>query len=394
MVTTETSPKAARTVRVLCSEPEIVACRKAWERLQQHPNADWGFFGLINHLRNEIESPCIFELSSREEVRSLWAGRLERARLPLRLGYLRLGTIPVRCLSIITGGTMGDDSLESCRELLAAAQRVLVAKRLDFILLSYLPCEHPLFKLAARDLSPWYCRDWGVIPSTPWRMTLPASFGGFLAKRSKKHTYWLKRLPRVLEEAFPGQVSMRVFRAPSEVTEFCRDSEAVSRLTYQHQLGESLRADRESLARCMLLAENGSLRGYILYVKNEPAAYWLATAFHSTLHLNLTGYNPELKKFEIGTVLLLKLFADHCGTGIEKVDFGLGGALYKERFGDESFTEASVRIYRACPRSLFINAFSGGNERVSAGMRALLQKLGVLQKVKTLWRARLSAQDG
>jgi hypothetical protein len=283
---------------------------------------------------------------------------------------------------------MGDDSEEACATLLQAAMQTMAEKQLDLIDLGYIPCEHPLFKLAV-TLPGWQCRDFGVTRGGHWRMKLPESYEEFLGQRSKKHRYWLKRLPRVLEEAFPGQVKIRRFQSPGEVEEFSRDAEAVSTQTYQHRLGEGF--NNEYKARCDLFAARGAFCGYVLYINGEPKAYWLATAYQDTIYLNLTGYEPALRKFELGTILLMKLFADHCGTSIRKVDFGLGGAGYKERFGDESFQEASTRIYRASLKPLFVNVLTGLHGRISAGAKAVLTKLGLLQRLKRHWRTQLSA---
>jgi CelD/BcsL family acetyltransferase involved in cellulose biosynthesis len=88
----------------------------------------------------------------------------------------------------------------------------------------------------------------------------------------------------------------------------------------------------------------------------------------------------------------MKLFEDHCGTVVQKVDFGLGAALYKERFGDESFLEASICIYRLTPRGVFANFLTGANTKISTFIITLLSKLGLLQKVKTFWRGRLAVK--
>jgi hypothetical protein len=375
-------------LRILYSEAELSTCKAAWEEFQQHPNVDWGFFGLINRTRNL--KPCVLELQAGGKTKALWVGRIEERKLPIELGYFKLGSMHVKQLSILNGGIMGDDSEDACRVLMQGALRLLQECKLDYVALSYIPCNHLLYRLATREVSSWLCRDFGVIPNQHWKMILPGSYEEFLKKRSKKHRYWLKRLSRVLEDDFPGQVTMRAFTKPADVSEFCREAESVAKLTYQHQLGSAFSNNEEYQSRCKLLAEQGALRGYIMYVKQQPVAYWFATAYRQTLHLNYTGYDPEFRKYEVGTVLLMKLIEDHCGTSIHDVDFGLGSALYKERFGDETFNEATVRVYRSSANALFANVVIGGSAKFSAGLKALLVKLGLLQKIKTFWRARMS----
>jgi CelD/BcsL family acetyltransferase involved in cellulose biosynthesis len=292
-------------------------------------------------------------------------------------------------LNIINGGRIGEDSEETCRAMLDCALKLAKEEQLEFVALSYVPCDHVLFNLAGKTVPSWSGRDWGVVPNEHWRMTLPVSFEEFLKKRSKKHRYWLKRLPRVLEDDFPAQVRMRGFTSPEEAAQFCSEAGSVARLTYQHQLGSAFNDDEEYRDRCRMLAGQGALRGYIFYVKDRPVAYWFVTAYQDTLHLNYTGYDPEYRKYEVGTVLLMKLIEDHCGGAMKKVDFGLGAALYKERFGDESFQEATVRIYSGGFRSQLLKVVAALNARIVARLKSLLTRLGLLQRLKTFWRARL-----
>lgn len=385
----ETTAKNSE-VKILCTAGEIATCQAAWEEFQQHPNVDFGFFGLINKVRSQ--SPCVLELQQGGTTRGLWVGRIEERNLPVEFGYLKLGTVRVKQLNILTGGIMGDASEDSCRVLLQGALRLLETHQLDYIALSNINCNHVLYRLATRQVASWLCRDFGVIPKEHWKMTLPASFDDFMKKRSKKHRYWLKRMARMLEDDFPKQVKLQAFTKLEEVGEFCRAADAVARLTYQHQLGSAFSDNEEYRSRCQLLAAQGSLRGYILYVKEKPVAYWFATAYRQALHLNYTGYDPEFRKYEVGTVLFMKMIEDHCGSSVQEIDFGLGSALYKERFGDVSFPEATVRIYRFSGKALFVNLLMGGSAKVTAGLKAMLGKLGLLQKIKTFWRTRMSGK--
>ena len=379
-----------RTVRVLESASDLAEIREVWARLQRHPNANWDFYWHINATRQQ--PPCVLELRQDGEVKSLWIGRIEKGRVPLEFGYRKLGSIPVYRLSIITGGVLGDTSEEACRLLIERARQLLAERQLDVLVLNYIPVDHPLFGLAA-ELPSWSCRDWGTRTTIHWTMTLPASFEQFLRKRSNKHRYWLNRLPRALEAAYPGQVRIRSFTTPNEIGEFWHDAGEVAESTYQYQLGESFCANADYLARCKSLAEKGMIRGYVLYIADQPRAYWMATVCHVTAYLNFTGYYPEFKKFELGTILLMKLFEDLCGTSVEKVDFGHGGATYKERFGDGKFYEASIRIYRLAPRALVLNFLTAVNARLSVGIGILLSRTGMMQKVKTLWRRRLAGKE-
>ncbi len=259
------------TAETLCSASEISRCRETWEKMQKHPNTDWEFYNLINKCREEVEDPCVLQLRNERDVVSVWAGRVERTPFELRLGYLRLGSLRARTLTIVTGGLMGNDSAEECRLLLDHAMQELPAKRLDALILSYVPCEHPLFTLA-KTVPKWYQRDWVVAPTIHWRIALPDSFEEFLERRSRNHRQQLKKTQRALEKSFPGKVRIRLFQGPAEVDEFCRDAESISKKTYQHHLGEGF--DNEQKARCKLFSRTGAFRGYVLYIEDQPSAFY------------------------------------------------------------------------------------------------------------------------
>jgi len=285
---------------------------------------------------------------------------------------------------------MGDDSEETCRAMLQRAVRVVAEKRLDCLFIGYVQCQEPLFRLAARDFPSWYCRDWAITASKHWALKLPESFDSFLKGRSKKHRYWLKRLPRVLEETFPQRVKIEAFRDPQGFDIFYRDARTVFETSYQRRIGGAFGADDSEMAKSKLSAERGAFRGYILYIDGCPCSYWLTTVYHDVLHLNQTGYDPRFRKFELGTILLMRVLADHCGTPVREADFGPGEEGYKERFGDYSFSEASVRIYRPCARTVFANALMGLNAKLSGGGELLLAKLGLFQRVKRILHQGLS----
>jgi Acetyltransferase (GNAT) domain len=382
--------KSDVSVRVLDSDAELLACKDAWQEFQMHPNVDWGFYHLINRVRNQ--TPCVLELRDGGKTKALWVGRIEEGVMPITFGYLKLGRMRVKQLNILNGGIMGDESEESCSRMFEGVQALAADRKLDFVALNYVSCGRKVFQMATRQIPGLFCRDFGVIKNEHWKMELPGSYEDFLKKRSKKHRYWLKRLTRVLEDDFPGEVKIRAFTKLDESDEFCREADAVAKLTYQHQLGSAFSDNEEYRSRCKLSAEQGALRGYILYVKQKPVAYWYATACRATLHLNYTGYDPEYKKYEVGTVLFMKLIEDHCGGKMKEIDFGLGGAVYKERFGDINFLEATVRIYRPTPRALFINVLIGGSAKVTAGIKTMLLKMGLLQRIKTFWRSRMSGK--
>ena len=376
-------------VRITKARSGVEAWGVTWREWQWHPNADIDFYLLILDLWQKRVSPLVIQLEEGGRPVAMLAGRVETAEDDFRLGYLRLFGIKVRRLNIITGGWMGDTGGEASRRLVTEVRNLLKRDRLDYALLCNIPTDSTLYHhyrqtpgLLTRDLLPE--------KSLRWKMHLPDTYAEFLKRRKKKHRYWLNRVVRVLEQEFPARLRTRCFRLAEEVETFCADAEQVARLTYHRRLGVGFINDAVHQKRCLFAAQNNRFRGYVLYVDERPKAFWAGTLYKGVFHLAWTGYDPEWKKYELGTVLFLKMVEGMCSEKVQEIDFGIGEAFYKERFGDQSWEEASVCLYSATARGIAINGLRTIFGLASRGTRAVLGSLGLLARLKTYWRRRLT----
>jgi hypothetical protein len=287
---------------------------------------------------------------------------------------------------------MGDSTVECSRQLVLEVCRLLKSKHLDYALLSNFPTDSTLYS-AAKSSSGLLTRDYFPDKSVHWKMRLPESYPELLKKRKKKHRYWLNRIQRVLEEEFPGRVQTRCFRQVGEVEAFCTDAETIAVLTYQRSLNAGFINDAAHQRRCRFAAQNDRFRGYILYIDDQPRAFWCGTLYKRVFHLAWTGYHPEWKKYELGTALFLKMVENLCGERVGEIDFGLGEASYKERFGDESWEEATVHIYSPTLRGASLNLMRLTLECFSRTAKAILRSLGIIARLKRLWRDRLRKKE-
>ena len=69
---------------------------------------------------------------------------------------------------------------------------------------------------------------------------------------------------------------------------------------------------KSNAKRLALEAANGWMRAYVIYVKDEPAAFWICTVYRDTVYSDYTGYDPQYKKYEIGTALFLRMVGETC----------------------------------------------------------------------------------
>jgi hypothetical protein len=377
-------------VKVITSLAEISALRSFWESRQQHPIVDFDFFNLVAK-RSNVISPCVLVLSRGSEPVALMAGRIERTELPVRFGYVTLAKIPVRQLVLLACEYLGEKTEDNTRSLVTCTDRLLSRERLDLAIFWQLKVgsgEHAaierIFKRSRISLS--------QEASKHWLMSLPRTWDDFLKSRSHKRRHELRRLPKVLDRDFGSQWGIRTYASSHQVMDFIDAVESVAARTYQRGLNVGFRRDEENIQRVCMDALQGRLAGYVLFIKDEPRAFWYCFIYKSVLYPVATGYDPAFKDYEPGTILLLKIIQDYCGSDVELIDFGSGDADYKRRFCSKHFQEVSILLFAKSARGRGLRGLHVATLAGAKLGKRFLDRLQITQLVKTRWRRRLTQQ--
>jgi len=385
-MTLENASLKSLQVKVLTTLEEIQAMRNVWTAMQWHPNADLDFYTLIVSVRSEVLKPYVLVVSRGDEPVAVLAGRVEEGRLEIKMGYKVLWQPRVRRITLLYGGCMGQTGEDVNRAVVKRLLQSLREQKADLLSWGGIRWKSPLQQMLSRAPA-FLCRDYLARPSEHWTMDLPTSLDEFLERKmNKKHRYWAKRAMRVLEKDFPGAVRYRCVTTPEDVETLFSHTVQVARKTYQWGLGVGFQDNEENRKRLRLAAQKGWLRGYLLYLKEEPVAFWICTVYGDTVHLDFTGFDPELRKYEIGTALFLRMLGELGAQNVRHLDFGLGTAFYKERFGDGKFEETTMCVFGSSARALGLSVLrllTGGPSELA---RALLLRFRLEQKVKRIWR--------
>jgi hypothetical protein len=264
--------------------------------------------------------------------------------------------------------------------------RPLENRQVDVIRFNYLTMDSSLYQLVeSRPRS--FNRDRFPVVSTHWRMAVPPTIDDFYKSRSSKHRSWLRRMERVLLRDYPEAIRYHLVKNENELDCLFVDVEKIARKTYQRNIRVGFTDNEETRKTYAFLSRKGRLRAYLTYIRDEPKAFWIGELYRDTFTLFSTGYDPVYKKYELGTVLFLKMLEDLCALKtVRHLDFGFGDASYKSRFGDQSWQEATINI--------FSNNFNGikanmarllivGGQR---GALKVLKKMALLEKLKKGWR--------
>jgi CelD/BcsL family acetyltransferase involved in cellulose biosynthesis len=164
----------------------------------------------------------------------------------------------------------------------------------------------------------------------------------------------------------------------------------VAELTYQKGLGAAFSDTPERRRLTRLALERGWFRSWVLYDADVPIAFWQGLVYRRVYHSETIGYDPAYSRDRVGVYLLMQVIADLCSDPeVDVFDFGFGDADYKRHFSDEAWSESDVVVFAPTPRALWVNAGRTLVMGAASGARRGLERFGVADRVKTIWRRRL-----
>lgn len=140
----------------------------------------------------------------------------------------------------------------------------------------------------------------------------------------------LKRKAKKLATASGGALDVRRFRSPAELAAFHPIARALAEKTYQERLmAAGLPGGGAFVERTLAMAAEDTVRAWLLYIGDVPAAYLWCSADGDTLRYDYVGHDPAFAALSPGSVLmeaaLIDLFADR----FARFDFTEGEGQHK-----------------------------------------------------------------
>jgi len=375
-------------IDVLRSIPEVEKIRTKWQEMQWHPNSDIDNFLMTVGSRKEIINPFVI-MAAADGHEAIVVGRIENTVSRVKFGYKTLYQFPVRQLSIIHGGLLGTFGERNTQMVISAIFNALREKEAELAFFNHIPVNSTLYiPLKSRTSVLW--RSYPVAQDVHWKATLHGNHNDFLKRLSSKSRYNLRRVEKSLEKEFPGDILIRKFDQENDVEFLMKDAEQVAKTSYQRGLRVGFADNPDMRVHLTLMAEKNWLCAYILYLGGVPCAFWMGTKYNNTFFLDSTGYNPSYYRYEIGTILFLKMIEDlYQDKSIQEIDFGLGHASYKERFADNKSEDFTMYIWGPTAKGVLFNMFQ---TTVSITLRCaenILSKTGLHDRIKRRWRSLL-----
>jgi CelD/BcsL family acetyltransferase involved in cellulose biosynthesis len=183
---------------------------------------------------------------------------------------------------------------------------------------------------------------------------LEGSFAEYLRKFSKKSRGNLQRTVKKIAGANGELADLREYRSPSEIMEFRDIAIAISHRSYKKDIGWGFQENEDFARQLGLDASSGGVRGYVLILDGEPAAYAFCRIDHDVIVYKHIGYDKKFTPRSPGTALLylmIKRFFDQ--PEFRLLDFdGTEYYAYKEFFATRAVRCARVVWFRPTFRNL------------------------------------------
>jgi hypothetical protein len=391
-----TAPNGSAVIKVYRDVSALEELREFAHSRNPGPTGDLDFYRSIVCSFPEFVRPHVIVIFRDNKPQSLLLGRLERRKIDVRFGYLRVPTPNLNILTFDTEGWLSglsaDDSDLFVQEILSALRN----GEADAASLHHIETAHPLYNLA-RSRPGRVFSDHLPLLQIHWVRRLGRS-GSFLESLSKNRRKAHRRRTRLLFEAFSGEVRIDCFHDCSRIDELMQDAEAVARTSYQRGLNAGFVHDERTHRRLSLAARRGALRSYVLYLGNRPSAFFITSLWADVLCGDFMAFDPVHAKYQPGTYLLMKVIEE-----VEKedgepplttIDFGFGDAQYKTMLGSDHRQVASLYIFAPTVKGAALNLARTFASLADRAAKAVLERTGTLSRIKLSWRLRMAHGQG
>jgi hypothetical protein len=214
------------------------------------------------------------------------------------------------------------------------------------------------------------------------------SFSEYKGKFSSKTRSTLNRKIRKYTDYCGGEISWKVYKDVSEMSEFFRLARAVSETTYQEKLLDAgLPASGRFIIEMEQLAAQGRVRAFILFHENQPVSYLYCPITDGIVIYAFLGYDPRYMDFSVGTILqwlaLEHLFAEK---SFRFFDFTEGQSDHKKLFSTHGIQCANVFFLRSNLHNMVLLHSQKAVDHFSRLIGEKLHRLGLKTTVRRLMR--------
>jgi CelD/BcsL family acetyltransferase involved in cellulose biosynthesis len=213
-----------------------------------------------------------------------------------------------------------------------------------------LPTDTYLWSLLAERRAPFSGMYAHVVDGPrPWHLLrLAPSFDAYMKSISSKARANMRREVRQLADQSAGKLQAVRITTPDQVPWFLERAARVAEHSWQQQaIGQRISCDDSSCRSLEELAAEGLLRCYLLTGGDAEYAFVVGYQFGGVYHYAEIAFDERYSEHSPGKVLLTMMLEDlHTHDPPETVNFGVGDASYKRRFGNVEKSDLSCLLLR------------------------------------------------
>lgn len=207
---------------------------------------------------------------------------------------------------------------------------------------------------------------------------LTISHDAWLQAMSSNTRTGLRRKARKVAAVSGGHLDVRSFRTPDEMTIFHDAARRISLRTYQERLlGGGLPDDPNFLDDMYLKAAVGMVRGWLLYIAGEPAAYLYCPIYAGVARYEYVGHDPAFSDLSPGGVLQMEAMRDLFDAGLRRFDFTEGDGQHKRQFATHGVSCIDMLLLRASLANRLTTMALGTFDGAAALAKRSTHKLGL-----------------
>lgn len=388
----ESLPSKGSSVRVIRTLEEMEEIRLAWAGWRGHRDADIDVCETLLRCSTETTKPHIILIERNKRPDAMLVGTVSTTTLSESIAYIKLPISRVRVLNFMYGGFLGNQSEDNCKLVVKEIEQSLKRGDADVAILSYVRENTPLHQIAT-NIRSVLMRGHFPDRHSHWIMDVPQATDGIYTAISREHRASQKeesRKFRKFKAAFPDLEMVR-FEGTERLEQLFTDAERVAATTYQRGLGVGF-ADTQPIRDLLTLeARKGWLRGHVLYAGGRPCAFEIGCLYNHIFFGDYLGHDPAFAKYAPGTYLLVQVIEALGQEKVATIDWGIGDALYKRRFGNQHWNESTVCLYAPTFKGMQAKVLRMIAGLVNVAGKRALRGTNWAARLKKLWRNRLAA---
>ncbi len=378
----------------ITSLDEIETIRDEWKNLidkiqETNIYIDHDYFIQQFDSRAKGAKPHILLFSKDGKSKAILIGWTKKQKIPCWVGYYKIETPLLNSLEIEIGGLITDGTKEAEEILKKYLKSVLLTKKVELLLIDHISETNPLWESlitgTALNVKPIYKE------STAWVSKIyDKETDAPNELHSSKTKAKFRRKARRLFEQFDNQLQIKKLTSQDDMEFFIKNADIIGQKSYQYAIDVGVKDNAYWRKMLNSLVEGNFFRGYLLMNNDKPIAYSQGAIYKDYYYQFATAYDLEYRKFSPGEYLRLEFTKDLIEEKIGFIDYGYGDAEYKKMFGTHSTKEATFRIYGKGLKPKIAKILDKGTTTVTEKLKSKLEKAGLFNKIKKMWRSKLS----